>query len=378
MTAAIRVDLGDRSYDIHAAPGLLAQAGNLIKPLMASPRAFVVTDENLERLHLDALKESLDQAGIDHHGVVMPAGEQTKDFEHLQGLLDAMLEAKCERGTTIIAFGGGVIGDLTGFAASILLRGVPFVQIPTTLLSQVDSSVGGKTGINTKQGKNLVGSFYQPRLVLADIDVLGTLSARELRSGFAEVIKYGLIDDVPFFDWLESNGQTLLDGNSFARQYAVLTSCRAKARVVASDERESGARALLNLGHTFGHALEAESGYGEVLTHGEAVSIGMVMAFDLSVRLGLCPASDLERLRRALSSFDMPVDLPALPKGKWDADKLFGHFANDKKVKDGRVTFVLARGIGQSFLSRDVPQDATLAVLADAVARAQNSGTGPT
>jgi 3-dehydroquinate synthase len=366
MTAAIRVDLGDRSYDIHAAPGLLAQAGKLIRPQLSSPRVFVVTDENIEALHLTALTESLDAAGIENHGVVLTPGEQSKSFEHLESLLDAMLEARCERGTTIIAFGGGVIGDLTGFAASILLRGVPFIQIPTTLLSQVDSSVGGKTGINTRQGKNLIGSFYQPRLVLADIDVLATLPDRELRSGYAEVVKYGLIDDPAFFAWLEEHAAELLSGNSFARQYAVLTSCRAKARVVASDERESGARALLNLGHTFAHALEAEGGYGGVLTHGEAVSIGMVMAFELSARLGYCPAEDVHRLRRHLFGLGMPVDPPA--GHPWDAAKLFGHFAADKKVKDGRVTFVLARGIGQAFLCRDVPADVVTGVLADAVA----------
>ncbi len=375
MTSTIRVELGDRSYDIHAAPGLLAQAGELIKPLLSSPRVFVVTDENLENLHLEALKDSLDAAGIENHGVVLPAGEGTKDFAHLESLLDAMLDAKCERGTTIVAFGGGVIGDLTGFASSILLRGVPFVQIPTTLLSQVDSSVGGKTGINTRQGKNLVGSFYQPRLVLADIDVLSTLSPRDLRSGYAEVVKYGLIDDPAFFDWLDTkNALALMLGDKDARQQAVLTSCRAKARIVAADERESGQRALLNLGHTFAHALEAETGYGDLLYHGEAVSIGMLMAFELSARLDLCPRADVDRLRAHLEKLGMPVRLPTLPDGrKWDAKVLLKHFGADKKVKDGKVTFVLARGIGQAFLSRDVPQDVTLGVLADWVAEAERS-----
>jgi 3-dehydroquinate synthase len=365
MSQAIHVALGDRAYDIHAGPGLLDQAGKLIKPLLASPRVFVVTDENVEALHLDRLKDALDAAKIENHGVVLPAGETTKDFAHLESLLDAMLDARCERGTTILAFGGGVIGDLTGFAASVLLRGVPFIQIPTTLLSQVDSSVGGKTGINTRQGKNLVGSFYQPRLVLADIDVLDTLPERELKAGYAEVVKYGLIDDPEFFAWLEVNASGLLAGNKLLRQQAVLTSCAAKARVVAADERESGQRALLNLGHTFAHALEAEGGYGELFLHGEAVALGMVMAFDLSVRLGHCPAADAERLRAHLAALGLPVALPPLPGGSWDAERLLGHFAADKKVKDGKVTFVLARGIGQSFLCREVPPEAVLGLLQD-------------
>ena len=368
----IHLELGERSYDIHAAPGLLPQAGLLIRPLLKSPRVFVVTDENIEAAgHLEVLKDALDDAGIINHGVVLPAGESTKDFAHLESVIDEMLDAKCERGTTLIAFGGGVIGDLTGFAASILLRGVDFIQIPTTLLSQVDSSVGGKTGINTRQGKNLVGSFHQPRLVLADIDVLETLSPRELRSGYAEVLKYGLIDDPAFFTWLEQHGLALLLGNAGARQQAVLTSCTAKARVVAADEREGGVRALLNLGHTFGHALESECGYGETLTHGEAVALGMQMAFDLSVALGHCPPEDADRLRRHLALTGLPQRLPKLEQG-WDAKRLLGHFANDKKVKDGKVTFVLARGIGQSFLCRDVPQDAVLAVLEQAVANADH------
>jgi len=370
MSATLQVSLGERSYDILVGPGLLAQAGALIRPLLSSPRVFVVTDENIEKLHLETLKDSLDEAGIENHGVVLPAGEQTKDFAHLESLLDAMLDARCERGTTILAFGGGVIGDLTGFAAATLLRGVPFIQIPTTLLSQVDSSVGGKTGINTRQGKNLVGAFYQPKLVLADIDVLSTLTPRDMRSGYAEVVKYGLIDDLPFFEWLEKNGLALLAGSKEAREQAVLTSCKAKARIVAADERESGQRALLNLGHTFAHALEAEGGYGEALQHGEAVSIGMMMAFELSTRMGLCPRADVERVEKHLRSLGMPVDLPALPEGKsWEAKALLSHFAKDKKVKDGKVTFVLARGIGQSFLCREVETPMVLSVLEDWVAR---------
>ncbi|PKU22774.1 3-dehydroquinate synthase [Telmatospirillum siberiense] len=370
MTSAITVALGERSYDIHVGSGLLSRAGHILRPLLAAPKVFVVTDENIEGLHLEALKESLDDAGLDNHGVVLPAGEQTKSFPHLESLLDAMLEARCERGTTIIAFGGGVIGDLTGFAASVLLRGVPFVQIPTTLLSQVDSSVGGKTGINTRQGKNLVGSFYQPRAVLADIDVLSTLPPRELKAGYAEVVKYGLIDDPAFFDWLETRGVAVVAADAQAGRQAVLTSCRAKARIVAADERESGQRALLNLGHTFAHALEAEGGYGELLLHGEAVSIGMVLAFDLSVAMGLCPAADRDRLVRHLHTVGLPVCLPPLPGGEWSVERLLAHFGKDKKVKDGRVTFVLARGIGQAFLSPDVPAATLKNVLDAAIGRA--------
>jgi 3-dehydroquinate synthase len=367
MTASITVALGERSYDIHVGTGLLAEAGKIIRPLLSSPRVFVVTDENIESLHLDSLKDALDRADIENHGVVLPAGEQSKSFLHLESLLDAMLEARCERSTTIIAFGGGVIGDLTGFAASILLRGVPFVQIPTTLLSQVDSSVGGKTGINTRQGKNLIGSFYQPRAVLADVAMLASLPPRELKAGYAEVVKYGLIDDPAFFAWLEEHASALLAADGMAGRYAVMTSCQAKARIVAADERESGQRALLNLGHTFAHALEAEGGYGELLLHGEAVSIGLVMAFDLSVAMGICPRIDRDRLVRHLEALGMPVRLPPLAGDGWNAERLLAHFGKDKKVKDGRVTFVLARGIGQAFLSSDVPADLLRSVLDRAI-----------
>ena len=368
MTEIVHVALAERSYDIHVGPGLLARAGELIKPRLPSPRTFIVTDENLERLHLDQLRHSLAAAGIETHCVVLPAGEQTKSIGHLEALLHDMLEARCERSTTIIALGGGVIGDLTGFAAAILLRGVPFIQIPTTLLAQIDSSVGGKTGVNTRQGKNLVGSFHQPRLVIADIDLLATLPSRELRSGYAEMVKYGLIDDADFFAWLETRGgAAVLAGDSAARSRAVLTCCSAKARIVAADEREEGRRALLNLGHTFAHALEAEAGYGDSLSHGEAVSIGLVMAFDLSVRLGDCPAEDLARLRRHLDLLSLPIAPPHLPGVTWTAGSLMRHLAGDKKVRDGKVTFVLAKGIGQAFLCREVPGETVQAVLDDAI-----------
>ncbi|MBL8629200.1 MAG: 3-dehydroquinate synthase, partial [Rhodospirillaceae bacterium] len=297
--------------------------------------------------------------GIKSDHIIVPAGETTKSFEHLSRVLDAMLAAKCERKTMIVALGGGVIGDLAGFAASILLRGVDFVQIPTTLLSQVDSSVGGKTGINTTAGKNLVGSFHQPRLVLADTDVLTTLPRRELLAGYAEVAKYGLLGDAGFFDWLEENAAnalTLSDDAQAALTYCIATSCKAKAKIVGEDEKEAGVRALLNLGHTFGHALEAEMGYGDALLHGEAVSIGMVLAFDLSARMGLCPADDAVRAKFHLANAGLPVSPPKTgPRGKITSDALIAHMAQDKKVADGAVTFILARGIGQAFTTADVP-----------------------
>jgi 3-dehydroquinate synthase len=360
----VRLDLAERSYDIHVGGGLLARAGELIRPLLKLPSLFVVADEAVARLHGPALAAALDAAGIAHHLYRVPSGEGSKSFARLESLLSAILDTQPERSTTLLAFGGGVVGDLTGFAAAILLRGVPFIQIPTTLLSQVDSSVGGKTGINMAHGKNLVGSFHQPRLVLADIDLLSTLPRRELASGYGEVVKYGLIDDPDFFAWLEKHGPALLDGDAEARAYAVRHSCQAKARIVAGDERESGRRALLNLGHTFGHALEAETGFSSKILHGEAVALGSLMAFDLSARLGLGPQSDVARLRAHLDSVGMPIRLPAI-EGGWQADRLMAHFAHDKKVDQGRLTFILARGIGHSFISRDVPEDRLRELLAD-------------
>jgi len=367
----VKVDLGERGYDIIIGAGLIARAGELIAPVLKQKRVFIVTDSNVAPHYLKPLSASLGQRGIASDHVVVPAGEATKSFDHLAHVLDAMLAAKCERKTMIVALGGGVVGDLAGFAASILLRGVDFVQIPTTLLSQVDSSVGGKTGINTRAGKNLVGSFHQPRLVLADIDTLATLPRREVLAGYAEVAKYGLIEDAAFFAWLEGNAQAALDlsrADKTALVHAIAASCRAKAKIVGADEKEAGVRALLNLGHTFGHALEAEMGYGEGLLHGEAVAIGMVLAFDLSARLGLCPAADAARAKAHLVKLGLPVSPPkAGPKGAITPDKLIAHMAVDKKVQDGAVTFILARGIGQAFITNDVPPDALTAVLADAL-----------
>lgn len=368
----VAVPLGARAYDIHVGRGLIARAGPLIGPVLSQKRVFIVTDSNVAPLYLGPVTESLTQAGIHVDHVVVPAGEASKDFAHLARVLDAMLAAKCERGTMIVALGGGVIGDLAGFAASVLLRGVDFIQIPTTLLSQVDSSVGGKTGINTSAGKNLVGSFHQPRLVLADTDVLATLPMRELRAGYAEVAKYGLLGDAVFWAWLEANAPAMLkDG---ARQHdllrvAIVASCAAKAKIVVADEKESGVRALLNLGHTFGHALEAEMGYGDGLLHGEAVAIGMVLAFDLSARLGLCPAADAARVRAHMHAVGLPAAPPRSgPRGPVTAAALIAHMNHDKKMKDGAVTFVLARRIGEAFLSRDVSTAALEDILTAALA----------
>jgi len=363
----IRVELGTRSYDIIVGEGLLANLGTRLRPLLAQPRVAVITDANVAPLYLKDVEASLQRAGIDHISVVLPAGEQTKDFAHLQTLTDRLLEARVERGTTLVALGGGVVGDITGFAAGIVLRGLDYVQVPTTLLAQVDSSVGGKTGINTRRGKNLVGLFHQPRLVLADVDTLDTLAPRELLAGYAEVVKYGLIDDAGFFAWLEGRGAAVCAGDRAAQIHAVCTSCAAKAAIVAADEREAGRRALLNLGHTFGHALEAETGYDSTLLHGEAVAAGMVLAFDLSTRLGLCPTEDAARVRRHLEMAGMPCGFAALPAIRWSADALIAHMTRDKKVRDGRTTFVLARGIGEAFVSRDVDIDDVHQLLRDAI-----------
>ena len=365
MTETVRVALGARSYDILIGPGLIDQAGAMLQPLITVPRAIIVTDETVAALHLPRLTGSLDTAGIAHEDIVLPAGEATKSLDRLGEVLDRMLSAGIERSVTVIALGGGVIGDLGGFAASVALRGLPYVQIPTTLLAQVDSAVGGKTGINSPHGKNLIGSFYQPRLVIADVAALDSLPPRQRRAGYAEIVKYGALGDADFFDWLEANGADLLAGDVEKLSHAVKTSCEAKAAIVAADEREAGKRALLNLGHTFGHALEAETGYGDRLLHGEAVAIGMGLAFDLSVRLGLCPAADADRLRRHLSDVGLPV---ALPDGDWSVDRLMAHMARDKKVTGGRIAFVLARGLGKAFVATDIDPAEAAAVLDAAIA----------
>ena len=352
------VGLGARAYDIVIGEGLIADAGRHVRSLLRLPKVAIVTDANVAARHLDPFRAALDRTGIASETVTLPPGEATKDFAHLEDLAERILALGIERASTLVALGGGVIGDLTGFAAAVLLRGVDFIQVPTTLLAQVDSAVGGKTGINTRHGKNLVGAFHQPRLVLADVTALETLPRRELLAGYAEVVKYGLIGDPDFFAWLEANGAAVIAGDRRLRRHAVKTSCAAKAAIVAADETEKGERALLNLGHTFGHALEAETGYGEALLHGEAVAVGIALAFDFSARLGLCPSEDAARVRRHFAATGMPAELAQLHKlGRkpgWTAERLMTHMSHDKKVAGGKLTFILARGIGQAFICRDV------------------------
>jgi 3-dehydroquinate synthase len=359
----VRVDLADRSYDIVVGGGLLARAGEELAGQGARD-LLVVTDENLAATgHLGRFEAGLDAAALGHRRIVLPAGEATKSMAQLGSLLDSLLEAGIERATTIVAFGGGVIGDLAGFCAAILLRGVPYAQVPTSLLAQVDSAVGGKTGVNARHGKNLIGAFHQPRLVLADTDVLATLPPRELRAGYAEVVKYGLIDQPDFFAWLERHGAALLAGDAAAQQHAIVTCCAAKAAIVAADERETDRRALLNLGHTFAHAYEALAGYGDTLLHGEAVALGMVQAFALSARLGLCPSADLARLRAHLATVGLPTDPRAIRPGGFEAGAMLAAMGRDKKVAAGHIRFVLARGIGAAFISDQVPAEVLRDVL---------------
>jgi 3-dehydroquinate synthase len=371
MTEAqrLRVELGAHSYDIVAGPGLLDASGALMRPVVRRPRAVIVTDEIVAKLHLERLAAGLAAGGIAHEAaIILPPGEATKDFAHFARLCQDILALGIERATPLIALGGGVVGDLAGFAAATLLRGIDYVQVPTTLLAQVDSSVGGKTAIDTPQGKNLVGAFHHPVLVLADIDALATLPRRELLAGYAEVVKYGLVGDRGFYEWLEARAAALLAQDAALRQEAVIRSCAAKAAVVEADERESGARALLNFGHTFAHALEAASGYSRELRHGEAVALGMQLAFDLSVRLGLCPPEAASRLRRHLSALGLPTVIGEIAGGV-SARTLVAHMRRDKKVRDGRVTLILARDIGQAFVCHDVAPDTLEAFLADAVQR---------
>ncbi len=351
----VHVPLGERSYDILIGPGLMARAGGEISTRIKGRRAAIVTDENVGARYLDGLMDSLQTDGIEAVSVTLPAGEKTKSFDYLTKVCDVLLEARIERNDTVIALGGGVIGDLTGFAAGIVRRGMRFVQIPTSLLSQVDSSVGGKTGINARQGKNLIGIFNQPDLVLADTDVLDTLSEREFRAGYAEVAKYGLIDKPDFFEWLENNWRDVFAGGA-ARIEAIAVSCQAKADVVAADERENGRRALLNLGHTFGHALEAATHYDSSrLVHGEGVSIGMVLAHRFSARMNLASPDLADRVEAHLKAVGLPTRMAEIPGELPPTDVLMDAIAQDKKVKSGKLTFILTRGLGQSFVADDVP-----------------------
>ncbi|MET3856415.1 3-dehydroquinate synthase [Rhizobium sp. OAE497] len=359
----VHVPLGERAYDILIGPGLIARAGAEITSRLKGRKAAVITDANVAPIYLDALVASLEAAGITASSLVLPAGEKTKSFEHLMTVCDKVLEARVERNDYVVALGGGVIGDLAGFAAGIVRRGVRFVQVPTSLLSQVDSSVGGKTGINSRHGKNLIGVFHQPDLVLADTDVLNTLTEREFRAGYAEVAKYGLIDKPDFFAWLEKNWQAVFAGGD-ARIEAIATSCQAKSDVVVADERENGPRALLNLGHTFGHALEAATAYDSArLVHGEGVSIGMVLAHEFSARMNLASPDDGKRVEKHLKEVGLPTRMSDIPGELPPAERLMEAMAQDKKVKNGKFTFILTRGIGQSFIADDVPQSEVLSFL---------------
>ncbi|MGB8812390.1 MAG: 3-dehydroquinate synthase [Paracoccaceae bacterium] len=365
----VPVALGARSYDVRIGQGLIDRAGAEIAPLLRRKRVAVVTDDTVAALHLMRLAESFERAGITMTALALPPGETTKGWPQFARCVEWLLDQKVERRDVVVAFGGGVVGDLVGFAAAVLRRGVRFVQIPTTLLAQVDSSVGGKTGINTAQGKNLVGAFHQPSLVLADIDVLSTLAPRDFLAGYGEVVKYGLLGDAAFFDWLEHNAAAMAAGDAALRQHAVLRSVQMKAEIVARDETEEGDRALLNLGHTFCHALEKATGYGPRLLHGEGVAIGCALAFELSQRLGLCAQEAPSRVRAHLRGLGMKVDLADIDGDLPGADALLDLMAQDKKVVDGRLRFILARGIGQAFVAEDVPAGMVQTLLTDALAR---------
>jgi 3-dehydroquinate synthase len=349
----VKVDLGPRSYDIVIGRGVLGSLGKRIATLRPGAKLAVVTDQTVARYHLAAAEAAIEQAGIVSGGVILPAGENSKSFATYEQLCESLIVGRIERGDLVVAFGGGVIGDLAGFAAASVRRGIDYVQVPTTLLAQVDSSVGGKTGINSEHGKNLVGAFHQPILVLIDTALLDTLPEREFRAGYAEVAKYGLIGDAGFFTWLEKHWEEIFEGGP-AREYAVATSCRAKASIVARDEREDDERALLNLGHTFGHALEAAAGFSDRLLHGEAVALGIVLAFGFSARRGLVAEAEAARIARHFASIGLATRLADVDGGLPDADQLLTLISQDKKVKQGKLTFILTRGIGKAFIAPDV------------------------
>lgn len=353
----VSVDLGPRSYDIVIDENLLSNARQYLEPHLKAKRLAIVTDETVYALHGKTLETAL--ADLETHMIIRPPGENQKSFDGLQAVLGGLFEAGFDRNDTVIAFGGGVIGDLTGFAASVFKRGCQFIQIPTTLLSQVDSSVGGKTAINNEYGKNLIGAFYQPKLVLADTSVLKTLPERELKAGYAEVVKYGLLGDSDFFHWLDENGHDVLALKAKAIAYAVAVSCETKARIVAADERERGERALLNLGHTFAHALEIEAGYSGDLLHGEAVSAGMEMAFNFSAAQGLCSPEDAAKVKSHFNKLGLTSinDVASLLK---NADTLLAHMDQDKKNEGGALTLILARAIGEAFVQKAAPRKAVL------------------
>jgi len=374
MTAPLRarepitvpVALGDRAYDIVIGRGIAATLGEAIKRLRPGARTVIVTDENVAAHHLAAAEAALAEAGVASSRIVIAPGEASKNIPTFERVCEEIIGARIERGDLAIALGGGVIGDLAGFAASCVRRGIDFVQVPTTLLAQVDSSVGGKTGINSRHGKNLIGAFHQPVLVLADTALLDTLPPREFRAGYAEVAKYGLLGDAGFFAWLEQNASDMFNGGP-AREHAIAVCCRAKAAIVARDERETGERALLNLGHTFGHALEAGCGFSQRLLHGEAVALGMVMAFDYSAHKGICSAADAARARAHLAAVGLPTHVKDVPGGVPGVDALMDLIAQDKKVKRGALTFILVRGIGRAFIENNVDPADVRAFLKDAV-----------
>ncbi len=361
----LTVALSSANYEVTVGDGLIDRAGALLAPVLPQKRTMIVTDETVAGIHLPRLQASFDACGIQYDVFVVPPGEKTKNLTQFGELVNGMLAKHIERRTTVVALGGGVVGDLAGYVAASTMRGLPFVQIPTTLLSQVDSSVGGKTGVNTAYGKNLVGAFHQPIAVLADVGSLRTLPIRELRAGYAEIVKTGLIGDAGFFSWCEQHGAAVLAGDTALQSEAVLRACAFKAAVVSDDEREmkpNNGRALLNLGHSFGHALEAEYGYDGRLLHGEAVGIGLGLAFGLSARLGYCSFGDRARVIAHLHDCNMLAELNQLNQ-RFSAQTLVAHMARDKKMRDGRLNFVLSRGIGQAFTSIDVPRDEVLALL---------------
>ena len=351
----VPVRIGASGYDIHIGEGLLDRAGEMLRPLLSRPRTVIVTDENVDAAQGARLERGLAAAGVSFEKIVLAPGEGAKTMRGLEALLDRLIAQGVERSDLIIAFGGGVIGDLTGFAAAILRRGCRFAQVPTTLLAQVDSAVGGKTAVNAALGKNLIGAFHQPAIVIADVGALSTLPERELKAGYAEIVKYGALGDEPFFAWLENRGSALIAGDMTARRIAVKRSCEAKAEIVAADERETGARALLNLGHTFGHALEAADGYSSRLLHGEAVSVGMALAFDYSVAARICPAADAERLKAHLAAVGLPSTIAsAFGSRVISAEGLLSHMMQDKKVEQGAMTLILVRRLGEAFVERAV------------------------
>jgi 3-dehydroquinate synthase len=364
----VNVALGERSYDVVIGRGQLALLGAKVSMLRPGCKAAIVSDETVASHHLVTTEKALAAAGIAAVAtVVVPPGESSKGFSMLERVCEALISARIERTDIVVALGGGVIGDLAGLAAALVRRGLAYVQIPTSLLAQVDSSVGGKTAIDSKHGKNLIGAFHQPLLVIADSALLDTLPARQFRAGYAEIVKYGLIGDAGFFAWLESNWQDIFAGGA-AREHAIAVSCRMKAATVARDERESGERALLNLGHTFGHALEAAAGFSDRLLHGEAIALGMALAFGFSAKRGLLPQSETERVKRHLAAVDLPIHLCSVPGAPPNADRLMELIAQDKKVKRGKLTFILARGIGASFIASDIDATEVRAFLVEKLA----------